>query len=72
MFYINIMNKNRKKQANFQELCFWNQKSMQYGSAIRIPKKHLQRILFVIAALPLCTAWIFPLLPFVEDFVYRY
>ena len=57
---------------NFNEICYWNQKSVTYGNAIRINKKHIKKVLFIIAALPICTAWIFPLIPFVKDFVWRY
>ncbi len=56
----------------FEEMVYWNQKNRTYGNAIRINKKYIQRTLFVIAVLPLFTAWIFPLIPFVKDFVWRY
>jgi uncharacterized membrane protein len=57
---------------SYNEYVYWNNKVETYGKAIKIDRWYMRAIVFIIAALPLCTAWMFLLIPKIKDIVIRY
>ena len=55
---------------NYNDLIYWNNRS--YGTAITISKSWIKIVMFIIAVLPLGTAWLFVFIPKIKDLKIRY
>lgn len=62
----------RCAKMKYSDRVYINMGLKSYGNGFKISRGVLQKILFFIAVLPLCTAWIFPLIPMIKDKIIRY
>jgi hypothetical protein len=65
-------NAKSKETSKFAECIYWNDPCRTYGSAIIVNKWLLRSLVFVIAALPLFTSWMFAIIPKITDWKIRF
>lgn len=58
--------------TSYSDYIYWNNHVQTYGNAIKIDSWLVKLVVFIIAALPLGTAWMFPLIPKMKEIKFRY
>lgn len=63
----------KKMTITYKERIKYNHCYQTYGKAVRINKYKVKAMLFLIASLPLFTAWLYAIIPFIKnDWVIRW
>ncbi|MFT4303725.1 MAG: hypothetical protein ACMXYG_04110 [Candidatus Woesearchaeota archaeon] len=60
------------EMINYSDYVYWNYHLKTYGNSIVISSRILKIFVFIIAALPIGTAWMFPLIPKIKKIKIRY